>query len=200
MTADLKIDSTTGKRGQIIVRAEAISESNHTVVYQMSATDLENLQGGCLGMCGSPAAIHYEVMREVGTNSGHFATTYKSPKAHGTSSPLWPSHKMRLSKFAGGSPSSRVKIRFCTGQEKEIGYFITTPEELTHKRIHPIKKGKSGNSGIGQAELKSFDLIEVPSFVDYLRGGWQISLAIAIDFTASNGNPASPASLHHVGP
>ena len=40
----------------------------------------------------------------------------------------------------------------------------------------------------------------MPSFVDYLRGGWHISLAVAIDFTASNGSPDNPRSLHAMGP
>ena len=48
LTVDLKHDSSEGKkRGQIIVRAEAVTESNHKVAYQMSATDLDNNTGGC---------------------------------------------------------------------------------------------------------------------------------------------------------
>ena len=36
--------------------------------------------------------------------------------------------------------------------------------------------------------------------MDYLRGGWAISLCCAIDYTGSNGNPTSPSSLHYLGP
>ena len=60
------------------------------------------------------------------------------------------------------------------------------------------KKGKkykgSGHLVIGQCQL-----IEKPSFVDFLRGGWAISLSVAIDFTASNGEPVDPKSLHYMG-
>ena len=35
------------------------------------------------------------------------------------------------------------------------------------------------------------------SIVDYLKGGTQISLAIGIDFTASNGSPETKKSLHY---
>jgi len=38
---------------------------------------------------------------------------------------------------------------------------------------------------------------EKPEFVDYLSGGCQISLAVAIDFTASNGDPRQPGTPHH---
>lgn len=36
-----------------------------------------------------------------------------------------------------------------------------------------------------------------PSFLDYVRGGCEISVMVAIDFTASNGAPSLPTSLHY---
>lgn len=38
------------------------------------------------------------------------------------------------------------------------------------------------------------------SFLDYIRGGCQINLITAVDFTASNGNPMHTNSLHYNGP
>ncbi|KAK5622092.1 Copine-8, partial [Crenichthys baileyi] len=38
------------------------------------------------------------------------------------------------------------------------------------------------------------------SFLDYIRGGTQINFTVAIDFTASNGNPSQPTSLHYMSP
>lgn len=40
----------------------------------------------------------------------------------------------------------------------------------------------------------------MPEFVDYLSGGCQISLAVAIDFTASNGDPRQPGTPHYFHP
>ena len=37
-----------------------------------------------------------------------------------------------------------------------------------------------------------------PSFVDYISGGTEISLAVAIDFTGSNGDPRKPGTLHYI--
>eukprot|EP00934_Nitzschia_sp_Nitz4_P009005 Nitzschia sp. Nitz4//scaffold60_size111251//75778//78153//NITZ4_004156-RA/size111251-augustus-gene-0.115-mRNA-1//1//CDS//3329555591//8995//frame0 len=39
-----------------------------------------------------------------------------------------------------------------------------------------------------------------PTFVDYLTGGCQISLAVAIDFTASNGDPRQEGTPHYFHP
>lgn len=35
---------------------------------------------------------------------------------------------------------------------------------------------------------------------EYLRDGWFINMSVAIDFTASNGDPELPSSLHHYNP
>lgn len=47
--------------------------------------------------------------------------------------------------------------------------------------------------------LKDFQFTENPNFVEYLRSGWQMSLSVAIDFTASNGKITNPQSLHYPG-
>jgi hypothetical protein len=39
-----------------------------------------------------------------------------------------------------------------------------------------------------------------PEFIDYLTGGCQISLAVAIDFTASNGDPRQEGTPHYFHP
>jgi hypothetical protein len=36
--------------------------------------------------------------------------------------------------------------------------------------------------------------------MDYLRGGLQLNLSVAIDFTGSNGVPTFPTSLHYLNP
>jgi Copine/C2 domain len=37
-----------------------------------------------------------------------------------------------------------------------------------------------------------------PKFVDYLAGGLELQLSVAIDFTGSNGDPRKPGTLHYV--
>ncbi|KAJ3125566.1 Copine-8 [Nowakowskiella sp. JEL0407] len=44
-------------------------------------------------------------------------------------------------------------------------------------------------------EATSFRL---PTFLDFISGGTEISLKVAIDFTGSNGDPRSPKSLHYM--
>jgi hypothetical protein len=44
--------------------------------------------------------------------------------------------------------------------------------------------------------VNDIQIQEELSLFDYLKGGWQLSLSIAIDFTGSNGDPTEPSSLH----
>ncbi|KAI4301859.1 hypothetical protein L6164_035097 [Bauhinia variegata] len=39
---------------------------------------------------------------------------------------------------------------------------------------------------------------EQPSFIDYISSGFELNFMVAVDFTASNGNPRSPDSLHYI--
>jgi hypothetical protein len=39
-----------------------------------------------------------------------------------------------------------------------------------------------------------------PSFVDYISGGCELQVFVAIDFTGSNGDPRKPGTLHYIHP
>jgi hypothetical protein len=47
--------------------------------------------------------------------------------------------------------------------------------------------------------LIGFQTQKEMKFVEYIQSGLQISVMCAIDFTASNGDPSTPTSLHHLG-
>jgi hypothetical protein len=67
--------------------------------------------------------------------------------------------------------------------------------------IDPVMKHKKGrkydNSGI--LHITKCELAPVATFIDYLKGGCNVSLMIGIDFTSSNGDPKHPNSLHYIG-
>uniref|UniRef100_F7D722 Copine 5 n=1 Tax=Monodelphis domestica TaxID=13616 RepID=F7D722_MONDO len=61
-----------------------------------------------------------------------------------------------------------------------------------------MKKKKYMNSGT--VTLLSFAVESECTFLDYIKGGTQINFTVAIDFTASNGNPSQSTSLHYMSP
>ena len=66
--------------------------------------------------------------------------------------------------------------------------------------VNPKKAGKKGYVNSGELTFVQCDLARLYSLMDYLSGGCEINLVVAIDYTASNGNPVFPTSLHYMNP
>ncbi|XP_077611017.1 copine-5 isoform X4 [Crocuta crocuta] len=95
------------------------------------------------------------------------------------------------------------------GSHDFIGEFTTSYRELArgqsqfniYEVVNPkkkMKKKKYVNSGT--VTLLSFAVESECTFLDYIKGGTQINFTVAIDFTASNGNPSQSTSLHYMSP
>nr|XP_051685580.1 copine-9 isoform X3 [Oryctolagus cuniculus] len=74
---------------------------------------------------------------------------------------------------------------------------LPSPTQVLNPR-KKCKKKKYVNSGT--VTLLSFSVDSEFTFVDYIKGGTQLNFTVAIDFTASNGNPLQPTSLHYMSP
>jgi hypothetical protein len=55
------------------------------------------------------------------------------------------------------------------------------------------------NKSAGSLSVVSADILNRPNMVDYITGGCEISLMVAVDFTLSNGPPHDAKSLHYRG-
>ncbi|KAL4859813.1 Copine-5 [Chlorella vulgaris] len=66
--------------------------------------------------------------------------------------------------------------------------------------VNPKKKaGRPEYVSSGTLHVKSCSVVARPSFLDYIRGGCSLNFLVGIDFTASNGAPSDPLSLHYTG-
>uniref|UniRef100_A0A8C3D467 Copine family member 9 n=1 Tax=Cairina moschata TaxID=8855 RepID=A0A8C3D467_CAIMO len=95
------------------------------------------------------------------------------------------------------------------GSHDFIGEFATSYRELSRAQsqftvyevLNPRKKCKKKKYvNSGTVTLLSFSVESEFTFVDYIRGGTQLNFTVAIDFTASNGMPSQPTSLHYASP
>ncbi|NXL70440.1 CPNE1 protein, partial [Leptocoma aspasia] len=96
------------------------------------------------------------------------------------------------------------------GSHDSIGTLETTLAQMQtagasslveYECIHPGKKQKKNNyKSSGIIRIKSCKIETEYSFLDYVMGGCQINYTVGVDFTASNGDPKSPDSLHYISP
>merc|ERR1719510_1649498 len=78
--------------------------------------------------------------------------------------------------------------------------FLLPIEKTEFKCINEKKKTKSGYKHSGILVVKRCDIKIEPSFIDYIQGGTSMNFSIAVDFTASNGDPRDYRSLHFMNP
>lgn len=107
-----------------------------------------------------------------------------------TRDPVFRPTQLTFTAMANSNELTPVRFRLLC-DTRVIGVVDTTVQKLLDKRNYEVMT-VNGQRGQGNLSFRSFEKIERPSFVDYLRSGWQINLTLAIDYTASNGAPSTP--------
>nr|XP_021506028.1 copine-6 isoform X1 [Meriones unguiculatus]XP_021506029.1 copine-6 isoform X1 [Meriones unguiculatus] len=99
-----------------------------------------------------------------------------------------------------------------SGKHDFIGEFTSTFQEMQEGTANPgqemqwdcinpkYRDKKKNYKSSGTVVLAQCTVEKVHTFLDYIMGGCQISFTVAIDFTASNGDPRSSQSLHCLSP
>ncbi|XP_075994254.1 copine-3-like [Genypterus blacodes] len=127
--------------------------------------------------------------------------------------PTWKPFHISLRALCGGDVEKPIKIdcydQRMNGSHTLIGSIQTTLSEMqtgTHlsqaefQCINQKKLKKRDYKNSGVICIRRCQVEKEYTFLDYIMGGCQINFTIAIDFTGSNGDPATPQSLHYINP
>ncbi|KAJ3088594.1 Copine-8 [Quaeritorhiza haematococci] len=193
------------KAGYIKIQAEEMLDTKQIVNFQFSARKLDKKD------FFGKSDPYYVISRSQ--EDGSYVVVYRSEPVYKTLDPFWPSVTLKVSALCGGGGDRDrpMKIEVYDwdkdGGHDLIGEFKASFNELTRTQgvefevVNHKKKGKKKdyqNSGV--FKVVSFSIENEVSFLDYIAGGTTISLAVAIDFTSSNGDPSHPSSLHYRDP
>ncbi|KAM3345040.1 hypothetical protein P3S68_024749 [Capsicum galapagoense] len=96
-----------------------------------------------------------------------------------------------------------------SGNHVHIGKLQKTVADL--ENMHKSRVGANfisqpsgfrGNEKVlkGQLFVERYAEKQLYSFLEYISSGFELNFMVAVDFTASNGNPRSPDSLHYIDP
>ncbi|KAM7278218.1 hypothetical protein ACFE04_005352 [Oxalis oulophora] len=122
--------------------------------------------------------------------------------------PVWRPLTLKMQQF--GSKDNPLVIECfdfdSNGNHGLIGKLQKSVAEL--ERLHGERSGanfilpRHGREKIlkGQLFVDRFVEKKQYSFLDYISSGFELNFMVAIDFTASNGSPRSPNSLHYIDP
>ncbi|KAI0220493.1 Copine-8 [Lamellibrachia satsuma] len=188
----------------ILVSAEELSLCKEEVTLQFCGRNLDKKD--FFGK-SDPFLLFYRFNEDMTSTVVHKTEVIKV-----TLNPTWKPFTIPVRALCNGDYDRSLKVE-CYDWDKDgghdlIGVFSTTLKELqagpgpgnVYQCINEKKKKKKGKKYInsGTIELLYFKVDMVHSFLDYIRGGTQVHCTIAVDFTASNGNPNTPQSLHYI--
>ena len=197
----LRLPGESRSTGNIILRIEEITTvNNDEVQISFRGRGLPNL--GCWYAFHSFKPMFYlsRVME-----SGMHQRVYCSEQSKGVN-PSWTKVVKTMQELCNGDSNRPILFELYdhhrSGKHTMIGSFEFTIKSLTEDNkksfdiVSPDKKKKVS----GVIEVVQIQHIPVYSFLDYIAGGCQINLLIAVDFTGSNGHPMAPTSLHFISP
>ncbi|XP_060540142.1 copine-8 isoform X1 [Pantherophis guttatus] len=193
------------KCGTIILTAEELNCCREAVLMQFCANKLDKKD--FFGK-SDPFLVFFR-----SNEDGSFTICHKTEVVKHTLNPVWQAFKLSIRALCNGDYDRTIKVEVYDwdrdGSHDFIGQFTTSYRELSrgqsqfnvYEVINPKKKAKKKKYvNSGTVTLLSFLVETEVSFLDYIKGGTQINFTVAIDFTASNGNPAHPTSLHYMNP
>ncbi|XP_069545012.1 copine Va isoform X1 [Brachyistius frenatus] len=193
------------KCGTIILSVEELGNCRDYATMQFCANKLDKKD--FFGK-SDPFMVFYR-----SNEDGTFTICHKTEVVKSTLNPMWQAFSIPVRALCNGDYERAIKVEVYDwdrdGSHDFIGEFTTSYKELCrgHNQLNvfevvnakkKIKKKRYINSGT--VSLLSFNVESEHTFLDYIKGGTQIHFTVAIDFTASNGNPSQSTSLHYMNP
>ncbi|KAI9528473.1 Copine-7 [Dissostichus eleginoides] len=201
----LKYGKYAGK-STITVHAEEISGNNGYVELSFCAKKLDDKD---IFSKSDPFLEIYRINDDLSEQLVHRTEVIKN-----NLNPVWEPFKVSLISLCSCDAERKLKCLVwdydSRGKHDFIGEFyatfrdmqnISSGNKVTWDCVNPkykLKKRNYKNSGV--VILSDLKLHRVYSFLDYIMGGCQIHFTVAIDFTASNGDPRNSCSLHYINP
>ncbi|XP_033914884.3 copine-4 isoform X1 [Acipenser ruthenus] len=201
----LKHGNTAGK-SSITVIAEELSGNDDYVELSFSARKLDDKD------FFSKSDPFLEIFRV--NDDATQQLVHRTETVMNNLNPVWKTFKVSLNSLCSGDHDRKLKCIVwdwdSNGKHDFIGEYHSTFKEMRGamegrqvqweciNQKYKVKKKNYKNSGI--VILNQCKIHKMHSFLDYIMGGCQIQFTVAIDFTASNGDPRNSCSLHYIHP
>uniref|UniRef100_A0AAY4DLW5 C2 domain-containing protein n=1 Tax=Denticeps clupeoides TaxID=299321 RepID=A0AAY4DLW5_9TELE len=177
--------------GTIIIKAEELGNCRESVLMQFCGNKLDKKD--FFGK-SDPFLVFYR-----SNEDGTFTICHKTEVVKNTLDPVWQAFKIPVRALCNGDYDREIKIEVYDwdrdGGHDYIGEFSTSYRELS--------KGQSQFSvyeNCAQRRFMSSHVTNPLFLLLFFFSRTQINFTVAIDFTASNGNPSQPTSLHYLSP
>jgi len=199
--------SARNKKQTITVTSEELISNKEHLNLKISASKLDAKDWWGLG-----SSDPFLTISKSG-EYGQWTVVHRTEVLKRNLNPSWKPFNLSITSLCNADHHRALKFRVddwnMNGSHSHIGEFTTTVAELVEggmgqkfELINEKKQKKKGskykNSGLLQIHNCVLELR--PTFLDYISNGTELAFTVAIDFTASNGSPQDPHSLHYNNP
>lgn len=189
--------------GEIIIVTEEVMSCRQVAELHFQAKDLPKM---------SPLFRNDPFLAISRSNEdGSYSVVARTDPCRSTQNPTWKPMEIRLATLCNGDYDRMIRIdcfdNRMNGNHKIIGTCYTTLRSLQADGAAPMnlineekQKTNPELAAAGTLKIVKFSITEETTFLDYIKSGTQMHFAVAIDFTASNGQFRSSNSLHYLNP
>ncbi|CAK9204572.1 unnamed protein product [Sphagnum troendelagicum] len=188
--------------GSLTITTEEMVKSKSLVEIVVRCAELDNKDL----FSKSDPFLRISRLQEDGSATSVYRTEVKKNNLN----PTWKPIRISLQQLNNGDMDRPLKIECCNfntnGSHDLIGVTQISLNgllELTRTRLpqdlnRPVQNQNKQPGG--KFYVESCVITPIDSFLDYVTGGCELNFMVAVDFTASNGNPLQPDSLHYFDP
>uniref|UniRef100_U3J1C3 Copine 2 n=1 Tax=Anas platyrhynchos platyrhynchos TaxID=8840 RepID=U3J1C3_ANAPP len=184
-------------KGMITIAAQELSD-NRVITLSMAGRKLDKKD---LFGKSDPFLEFYKP-----GDDGKWMLVHRTEVIKYTLDPVWKPFTVPLVSLCDGDVEKLIKV-MCYDYDSDgghdfIGEFQTSVARMCEAQdAFPVSAITFyGQNKAATAEGQLLGITRDFSFLDYILGGCQLMFTVGIDFTASNGNPRDPSSLHYINP
>ena len=197
--------TNTNSKQTITVVAEELISSKEVLKLSLGAKGLEKKNWFGLG-----SSDPFLTISRAGEH-GQWTVVHRTEVIMSNLNPAWKPFTVSLTALCNADHHRTLRFSVddweANGSHHHIGELETCVADLLiGKSERPLvskkKKQKKGEkyANSGHLLINSCQIELQPTFLDFISGGTELSFTVAIDFTASNGSPQDPRSLHYNDP
>ncbi|CAB9505045.1 Copine-1 [Seminavis robusta] len=193
-----------GGRSQLYISGREISEAREIVALRFSAQEMPAVDG----LDKNDPYFNIERLEEDGVT---WETIFKSEVLMDDDNPTWALVRLPVPQLCHGDIFNQIKITLWDwnkfADDNALGFVETTVRNLVHGSEHGIptlniyreeKKMFRGSKQrkAGCLKVLKAHIVQIPSLLEFVCGGCEIDLTIAVDCSMANGEYTDETGLH----
>lgn len=184
-------------RGKIVISGQEMNSNGDVLTLQLRGGKVDRKN-----WFGFGKSDPFFVISQI-RSDGSFVKVFESEVIKKNLNPVWKTQVIPVQRLCNGDYERLLRVEVfdweSNGSHQFIGsHQLTLTDLLKVSEFEVTNPKKKKNKTSGVIGVMKADVEKRPTFLEYVQGGLDMNLMVAVDFTASNGHPLDEISLHRL--